>query len=137
MSGRPHRARGVVPALVLALFALGWLLDRAHGVLEPHRWCDAHQRVEHAHGSDVHGHAVAAPAERGPTLAEPAPAETAHEACCLQLARGGDPVSVTHSFAPAFAPPPDLSALAPPWGTSARGAVPLVLSAPKHSPPAI
>jgi hypothetical protein len=122
-------------ACVLALFALGWLLDRAHLALEPHHFCAEHGRVEHASGfpapvADVH----TAAAQSGPAL-ESAP-ESSHESCCVTLARGEEPVALVHPPLDAF-----------PWLLSdggvvperandvARSAVPLVLLAPKQSPP--
>jgi len=143
----PRLARGL-SALVLALFAVGWLCDRAHVAFEAHSWCDAHQRVEHAedsasahvHGSDA-GHADLHEDGRddcGPAFESVEGTLGEHAACCVLLARGGDAVAVprTSSSALAFvAVPAALPAAA--WGTAPRGSVPILALAPKQSPPAV
>ncbi|MBL8863802.1 MAG: hypothetical protein JNK02_17565 [Planctomycetes bacterium] len=152
MRPRTHLSRALA-ALVLALFALGWLGDRAHTTLERHAWCDEHQRVEHQdveHGSlecqagppshcessSAHcSHDEDAPA--GPALEAPRPRGSEHEACGLLLARGGDPVGVAPARASTLDPLTDLGrAHGTPGADAAHASVPLVLLAPKQSPPA-
>jgi hypothetical protein len=141
----------VLAASILALFALGWLADRAHVAFEPHAWCHEHQRVEHAPADSpacsgdaraagpacAHDPAPQACADRGPAF-EPADAGgDDHASCCVLLARGGDPVALIPDRAPAPLPP---GAEPSPRAASDRRVptpqVPLVLLAPKQSPPA-
>ncbi len=126
-------------ALVLALFVLGWFADRAHVALERHAWCPEHQRVEHdgaGHAADADGlHAAGDP--RGPGVHDPGDSDAPHAECCLLLARGGDPVLLPpcHGVAP-WPPADDGRALVSSNDPAARTQVPLVLLAPKQSPPA-
>jgi len=130
---------------VLALFALGWLLDRAHGALEPHHYCAEHGRVEHAggavaqhdstrHDSTRHDSTRHDSTPDGPALE--GRSEAGHETCCVPLARSEEPLALVH-------PPLDAFAWVPARGVvvdlvehaRARSAVPLVFLAPKQSPP--
>lgn len=148
--------------LVLALFALGWLGDLVHGAFERHAWCDEHQRVEHAHGAALgaacagdavsgdhaDAHALAQPssgptrsapcAPRAPGFAPSSAPSADHEACGALLARGGDPVALPpHDAAvAAFALDPARAPRAV-RSAAARAQVPLILLAPKQSPPAV
>lgn len=141
----PRLGRGL-SALVLALFALGWLCDRAHVAFEAHDWCEEHQRVEHAEESGlVHVHQADAaladlhadgPDDRGPAFEAVEADPAAHAACCVLLARGGDPVAVPLAPTPAFvlaAVPAGLPPIA--WEIAPRGSVPILALAPKQSPP--
>lgn len=146
MSPRLERAvlgQRILHAVVLALFASVWLLDGAHHALEPHHFCAEHQRVEHgAHAP----HACAdtsrddldhqgSPA-RGPTSARPAPAGPGHDACGLDLARGGETFSVSHPRPVAWVATPLVRMQHAAWSTTPRGEFSPLSYAPKHSPPA-
>ena len=161
MVGTPLRSR-LLAVLVLALFALGWLADRAHVAFERHAWCHEHQRVEHeqddhAHVDDAapaaHGGAQALAAhESGAACAHDAapapcpgrgpafdPAESGggeHAACCVLLARDGAPLALVPDRAPAPLPPcaESLARANAPAHAPVRP-IPLVLLAPKQSPP--
>ncbi len=126
----PATSRTRLVACVLALFALGWLLDRAHLALEPHHYCAEHGRVEHAGGFA----APSANTQPGPALEERS--EAAHETCCVPLARSEEPLALVHPPLDAFTwLPSDSVAVDLAERSSARSAVPLVLLAPKQSPP--
>ena len=131
---REQRARRGI-ALVLALFVLAWFADRAHVAFESHRWCDEHRRVEHA---DVgSGHAApgcAHPEDAGPQILPGAAVQ--HHACAVLLARGEDPPTLLPASATALrAPEPHRAGLPARDRSASLGSIPLVLLAPKQSPP--
>ncbi len=124
----PGTKRGLV-AFVLALFALGWLADRAHVAFEVHEYCAEHQRVEHAaapassvesgHAGDesahhehvrddlaLDGHARTDLAchrssgpVRGPAIDALEGALGEHAACCILLGRADDSLALPRAFA--------------------------------------
>lgn len=124
-------------ALVLALFALGWLAERAHVALETHTYCAEHQRIEHGsdrvHAEDGHDHSVPGPVFEALELDA-----DSHAACCTLLARGDDPIALPPMAACALrAPPLPGASHSAAWSTNPRGTLETVRFAPKHSPPAV
>lgn len=139
MKSRRQRAPGLargLAALVLALFAVGWLCDRAHVAYESHGYCAEHQRVEHAspaahaHDGD-HDH-------DGPVVDARDEATDAHAACCVLLGRGEDPLALPESVA-CVHDVPRVAEHALPRVDSERAhdAVPRLALAPKQSPPVL
>lgn len=126
----PARATSRLAACVLALFALGWLLDRAHVAFEAHHYCAEHGRVEHGGAFDPSG----AQPTRGPSVqAQPS---SAHETCCLALARTSEPLALVHPPLDGLVWPPSAGDVVDTHAReAARSTVPLVLLAPKQSPP--
>lgn len=133
---RIESKRGFV-ALVLALFALGWLAERAHVAFETHEFCAEHQRIEHgpdsAHDEAVHAHDAAGPVFDALDLDA-----DSHAACCTLLARGDDPIELPTSATRVFLVLAlESSTHAYAWGTSSRASLEIFRFAPKQSPPAV
>lgn len=128
--------RGFV-ALVLALFALGWLADRAHVAFETHEFCAEHQRIEHAsefaHDEAVHAHDAVGPVFEALDLDS-----DSHAACCTLLARVDDPIELPPIATRAFLTLAlERPTYAHAWGTKSRASLEIVRFAPKQSPPAV
>jgi len=142
-SSSRRRSQGrVLAALVLALFALGWLADRAHTAFERHAWCNEHQRVEHQDSAaDVGEHVAehcASDDGRGPSIEALETDSAEHAACCVLLARPKDPLALPDArISPACILLRTELGRAPPPTTTTISTIPLLLLAPKQSPPVI
>lgn len=140
--GSSHRRRGrngILAAVVLALFAFGWLADRAHSAFERHAWCDEHQRVEH-HESSVASddHADDCASGHGLSIDALDTDSVEHAACCVLLARSEDPLALPNArIASSWVLLRDRLGRAPPPRTTPSSTIPLLLLAPKQSPPVI
>jgi len=132
----------VQASVVLVLFALGWIADRAHTALERHAWCDEHQRVEHQDSAaDVDEHLAehgASDDGRGPSIEALDTDSAEHAACCVLLARTKDPLALPNArTSPSCILLPTQLGRAPPPITTPISTIPLLLLAPKQSPPVI
>ena len=141
-SPRRRSPSRVLAGLVLALFAFGWLTDRAHSAFERHAWCEEHKRVEHHDASlascahaDSH---AASDDDRGPSI-EPFDTDAAeHAACCVLLARSGDPVTVPNTrFELSWLLLGEALGCVPPTTRESVAPISLILLAPKQSPPTV
>ena len=149
MTRRPHHAaadrRRRAGAWLLAIFALGQLLALAHHAFEAHAVCVADGAVVHAGEGVEDGHlsegglcAHAGHAEEGAEhhFAPPVDPEEHHDACSVPTPR--DPRSTALQVAtPALpiAPGATVDARIALRTQAHEGAIPLVLLAPKQSPP--
>jgi len=141
-SSHRRRARSAaLAAVVLALFAFGWLADRAHSAFERHAWCDDHQRVEHhdsAAMSDDHADDCAPDEDHGPAIEALESDSAEHAACCVLLARTEESLALPNArIASTWILLGARLGRAPPSCTTPSSTIPLLLLAPKQSPPVI
>ena len=125
--------RGALLGGLLALAALlGALFGEAvHGLLEPHRYCTAHDAIEHGanHGTDS-----TRPAEgsEGPHLAAEG-GEDEHELC--RIAAFANDEHALEVAEPAFAGSVWIAPAAAPHDAPRASSIPRYRLAPKQSPP--
>ena len=124
----------------LALLLLGVSAEGLHGVVEPHRFCEAHGAVEHVDPHSGHPLEIAS-AGRESDLQAPSWRATgegvAHERCALAtFAREDSAVLVGSPTVQDAVPPPIHTSTWAPSHRPRSARIPRFRLAPKQSPPA-
>jgi hypothetical protein len=123
-------------AVAIALLLVGTFVGKFHEAFVPHRICAEHGEIVEVSGSIAPRHQAAESSAHTPRISDSKSRETSHEHCGLAWFGRIQELLVDAQLA-ASLPPSQPQVSAPCEAACAHTSVPLLMLAPKQSPPAI